>query len=416
MNWPEVLQRIEGGEGDPTELKRGPGDLKPLGRAVAAFANTDGGLVILGVDDAGTVVGVRESADSVSERITSFLQTGLSAPVQARTGRHEDPRGWVHWIEVPRQRGFEPLRCEGRVYVRRGCASVEPSPSELQDLYNLFGYIITEERAIDAAGVEHIDVQSFKSYLGRLGLDLLGEPQPGLENDLRARGVVTEVGSDRKATLYGLLAFGKTPQCAPQTGNFWIECVAYAGTDRADEVLQVAEGKGRIDEQVKRAAGWLAGLGRTERYVGLQREDHLLLPRVALREALTNAVVHRDYAITGSKVLLEVFDDRVVVTSPGTLPNTVTPESVRAGGLPRSRNPLLANFMLAMGMMEQRGRGWPVMRRAMLEHNGAEPELHEDRHSRFVRVTFRLQSSTPANRATECTPPDTETPRPPRGS
>ena len=69
------------------------------------------------------------------------------------------------------------------------------------------------------------------------------------------------------------------------------------------------------------------------------------------------------------------------------------PASVRAGGHPRSRNELLANYMATMRFMEQRGRGWPIMRAAMLEHNGSEPELEEDRASRFVRVTFRLGPS-----------------------
>lgn len=265
---------------------------------------------------------------------------------------------------------------------------MEPSPAELQDLYNLFGYILTEERAIEAAGVESIDVHAFRTFLERLGLDLTTEPQPDLERDLRNRGVLAEIGGELRATLYGVLAFGKEPQSYPQTSNFWVECVAYAGIDRADEVVQVAEGKGRIDEQVRRAVGWLKGLGRVERYRGLLREDTLIVPEKAIREALVNAVVHRDYAITGSKVLLEVFDDRVVVTSPGTLPNTLTPESVQAGGHPRSRNELFANYMATMGMMEQRGRGWPVIRRAMLEHDGTEPGLEEDRAARFVRVTL----------------------------
>lgn len=388
MNWLEILERIDRGEDEHTELKRGAGDLGPIGRSIAAFANTEGGLVVLGVDDAQTILGVRDDPERLAERLTSFLQTGLSAPVQARLGRHQDPQGWVHWIEIPRQRGFEPLRFDRRVFVRRGRASVEPSPAELQDLYNLFGYIVTEERGIEAAGIEAIDVQAFRAYLERLGLDLSSEPQPELESDLRTRGVLIEVGGELRATLYGVLAFGKTPQDYPQTRSFWVECVVYGGTDRADEVFQVAEGKGRIDEQVRRAVGWLKGLGRKERYRGLLREDEPLLPERAVREALVNAVVHRDYAITGSKVLLEVFDDRVLVTSPGTLPNTITPESVRAGGYPRSRNELLANYMATMGMMEQRGRGWPVMRRAMLEHNGTEPQLEENRASRFVRVTF----------------------------
>lgn len=393
MDWLDIVGRIDGGENEHTEFKRGVGDLRGIGRAIAAFANTDGGLVVLGVDDTQAIVGVAEDAEAVSERLTGFLQSGLNSPVQARLGRHKDLLGWVHWIEVPRQRGFEPLQYGGRVHVRRGRANVQPSSAELQDLYNLFGYIVTEERAIGSAGIEAIDAQCFREYLERLGLDLQTQPQPDLESDLRNRGVMAEIGGELKATLYGILAFGKTTQSYPQTGNFWVECCAYGGKDRADEVLQVAEGKGRLDEQVRRAFGWLKGLGRGERYRGIRREDELLLPEKAVRESLVNAVIHRDYAITGSKILLEVFDDRVVVTSPGTLPNTLTPESVWAGGHPRSRNELLANYMAALGMMEQRGRGWPVIRRAMLEHNGTKPGLEEDRAARFVRVTLWLQPS-----------------------
>jgi ATP-dependent DNA helicase RecG len=132
----------------------------------------------------------------------------------------------------------------------------------------------------------------------------------------------------------------------------------------------------------------LQGLGRFERYQGLTRTDVPLVPPAAIREAIVNAVAHRDYAITGSKVLLEVFNDRVVVTSPGRLPNGITVESVMRGGNPRSRNESIANSLLVLRKMEQRGRGWPVMRRAMREHNGTEPELHEDHQARFVRVTL----------------------------
>ena len=103
-----------------------------------------------------------------------------------------------------------------------------------------------------------------------------------------------------------------------------------------------------------------------------------------------NAVVHRDYSITGSKVLLEVFDRHVHVTSPGSLPNHMRVESVRAGGHPRSRNELMANFMLVMGFMEQRGRGWPVMRRAMREFNGTEPEIIQGVDEDSVRLRFQL--------------------------
>ncbi len=344
MEWSEVCWRMDEGEGPQTEFKRGLGDLSAVGRAICAFANSTGGVVVLGVADDGTLVGVGEPADRVRERLTSFLQTDCSTPVQARIGRQTEPNGWIHWVEVPRQRGFEPLRYGGRVWIRRDRSSVEPSPTELQELYNAFGSILTEERAILDASPEHIDLAAFRRYLRRLGFDTASDPQPDREDDLRNREVTVEFGGEPCATLYGVLAFGKDPQRYWRTHNFRIECVAYAGEDRACEVLQVASAGGRVDEQVERASGWFLGLGRFESYRDLVREDRYLLPRRVIREALTNAVTHRDYAITGSKILLEVFEHRVDITSPGTLPNHMTVERVRAGANPRSRvstHPLL---------------------------------------------------------------------------
>ena len=103
-----------------------------------------------------------------------------------------------------------------------------------------------------------------------------------------------------------------------------------------------------------------------------------------------NAAVHRDYAITGSKILLEVFDRRIDITNPGALPNHMTVDRVRAGANPRSRNESIAHFMSAMGFMEQRDRGWLIMRREMGAFNGTEPELMQDERNKFVGVTFRL--------------------------
>ena len=391
MEWTDVLTRIEDAESGRTEFKSELGNLRAIGRAICAFANTEGGVIIVGVDDSRKIVGVQGDTERVQERLTSFLQTGCSSPVTARAGRRQDPNGWVHWIEVPRQRGFEPLRHEGRVWVRRERSSVEPSPTELQELYNAFGYILTEERPIQAATPAHVDLQAFRAYLQELGLDTEDEPQPNDEDDLRNRGVLADLGGVLHPTLYGVLAFGKEPQRYPQTRNFRVECVAYEGDDRASDVLQVADTAGRLDEQVRRAVGWFSGLGRFESYRGLIREDRPLLPQPALREALVNSVVHRDYAVTGSKVLLECFATHVDVTSPGGLPNHMRVESVRAGGHPRSRNESMANYMLVMGFMEQRGRGWPVMRRAMREFNGTEPEIIQDESGTYVRVRFHLE-------------------------
>lgn len=387
MDWLAVLARIEAGESDRTEFKRGV-DRKQLGRTLCAFANTDGGLLVLGVDDDGSIVGVQTPADTVSEKLTPLLQTGLNAPLQARMGRHESPNGWVHWIEVPRQRGFEPLRYGGQVYVRRGRASVEPSPAELAELYNAYGYIVTEERPIEASPMEEVEVAAFDAYLSRLGLAREIEPQLDLRDDLRARGVVAALGRQWRSTLYGVLAFGKHPQAYSQTKEFFIHCVSYAGLDQSAEVIEALDAKGRLDEQVDRALSWLGAQPRREVYIDGTRVDIPLVPAKAAREVIVNAVAHRDYAIMGSKVLVEIFLDRVVVTSPGCLPNGMTPLSVIRGGNPRARNQSITNYLLTMGKMEQRGRGWPIAARAMREHNGTQPGLEEDRTSRWLRVTL----------------------------
>ena len=392
MDWLDILTKIEGGEDDHTEFKSRL-DLSAVGKAICAFANTGGGVVILGVTDSRQIVGIDKDPEDVREKFTSFLHSCCGSPVSAILGRHEDPNGWVHWIQVPRQRGFEPFRHDGRVWVRRGSSSVEPSPTELQELYNIFGYILTEERTIQDAAASDVDIKAFGEYLRRQGVDTETGPQPSDTDDLRNRGVLDDPEGKPRLTLYGALAFGKDPQAYPQTRNFVVECVAYRGDNQASKTLLVFKAAGRISEQVERSIQWFSGMGRFESYRGLIREDRYLLPLEALRESLVNAVVHRDYAITGSKILLEVFEGRVDITSPGGLPNHMSVESVMVGGRPRSRNELMAHYMATMGFMEQRGRGWPIMRDAMARFNGTEPEISQGNDGAFVRVRFHLKPS-----------------------
>jgi predicted HTH transcriptional regulator len=274
--------------------------------------------------------------------------------------------------------------------VRRGTSNVEPSLSELQDLYNTFGLILTEERLVPGTHPADVDVENFRRYLARNGIARSDDDPIALETDLYNREILDrDLDGEWRATLYGVLCFGKHPQEHGPTRGFWVDLVAYAGNDRADPVLLSGEARGRLDEQVERAESWLRALGRTEHYAGLERVDRWVVPLAAFRECVVNAVAHRDYAILGSRVLVEVFDDRVAITSPGALPNHKRPESVLAGGSPRSRNEAMANYLLTMGLMEQRGSGMPRVVRAMQAFNGTRPELHNDKEERWFRVTLK---------------------------
>ncbi len=396
MDWLNVLDRIQTGEDEHTELGRYRSfSEKDWQKSACAFANTEGGLIVLGVRDDQVIDGVPMDPDAVQERLTDSLRSGLSSPLQARLGRHQDPNGWVHWIEVARMRGPEPLRYKGQVYVRRGRSNDEPSSSELQELYNVFGLVFTEERIVPGTSIDDIELTSFRRYWQAKGLTFDLDDEIPIETDLFNREVLDhDIDGRLRATVFGLLCFGKEPQGFPPTRNFWVDLVAYAGTDRGDDVLLSGEARGRLDEQVARAEGWLKALGRSERYQGLQREDRWILPLPAFRECVVNAVAHRDYAILGSRILVEVFDDRVVITSPGAFPNHKRRESVLAGGTPRSRNESIANVLFDLGLMEQRGSGFPRIRRAMRDFNETEPLLEDDPDERWVRVTlWRTQAA-----------------------
>ena len=396
MAAPDMERRIAAGENAHTEFAPGL-DLDALGKAVCAFANTDGGTLLLGVDPSGAVVGVNREPDRVQQQLDAFLQSGFSAPMDAHCRRHHNGR--LHWIEVPRRRDFDPLRFRARFYIRHGRNNLEPSPPQLQELFNAFGFVFDERQVVTAAGIQDIDVQAFRSFQRARGLETEQEPQPSLEDNLRNAHVLRKMGATLRPTLYGLMTFGRNPQTHPHTGNFHIECTAFAGDDRASGVIQTGEGRGRLDRQVRHALDWFKRLGWTLPYRGILREDRPLLPEPALREALVNAVAHRDYAMVGARVMLEVFSDRVAVTSPGALPNRMTVENVcSSGGLPRSRNEWMANAMLVTRLMESRGLGWQRMRRAMRKFNGSEPELSLEDDT-FVRVTFHLKP-TSTNRGT----------------
>lgn len=391
MEWLEVSRSIAAGESYTVEFKRELGNLRQVGGAICALANSDGGVVIMGVRDDGEILGVPGDPLAAQERLLTLLQTGCSAPVFGQLGMHQVSGRTVHWVDVRRQRRYEPFRHGGRFWIRRDRSTVTPSASELQELFNRFGYVLTEEQVISAARLDDIDLVAFRTHQRRQGIDPVDEPLIQIEDDLLGAGVVSTLDGEPRPTLYGLMVFGRGPQNHPQCRSFYVQCTRYLGSDRSADIASAGDSSGRLEDQVNQSMGWFRSLGRAERYRGWHREDVPLVPEKAMREAIVNAVVHRDYAITGSRVMVEVFDDRVDVTSPGTLPNHMTVRNVLTGGRPRSRNEGMAHAILLARLMEQRGRGWPMMRRAMREFNGTEPTLIHNRINRYVRVRFDLR-------------------------
>ena len=241
------------------------------------------------------------------------------------------------------------------------------------------------------AGVDAIDERALRRFMVAQGAEFtFGEGWPTAEDLLAAR-VVEDVFGTLRPTLYGLMAFGKDPQSYSSTADLYTECAAFDEDDRRRGPFRAARIRGRLDEQVVGALRWFESLERRELRCGAFAGRRRLLPVAVLREGLVNAVTHRDYGLTGAQVMLEVFQDRVEVTSPGGLPYPMTVERTRGGGVPRSRNEEMASAMVVAGLMERRGRGWLLMRKHMREFNGTEPELVSE-EGQYTRVTFRVDA------------------------
>lgn len=242
------------------------------------------------------------------------------------------------------------------------------------------------------AGVDAIDLEAFRRFMVAQGGGFqIDEQWPGAK-DLLASALVEDVSGTLRPTLYGLMVFGRDPQRYGTTADLCTACMAYLGNERSRGAVAGASIRGPLDRQVVRSMDWFRDLRLPGRFATDQRMDEPLLPAEVLREALVNALVHRDYEIMERQVMLEVFRDRVEVTSPGGLPGRMTVERVRGGGAPRSRNEAMANAMVVAGLTGRRGTGWLGMRRRMREFNGTEPQLVSEAGAEglFTRVTFRL--------------------------
>ena len=284
-------------------------------------------------------------------------------------------------------------------YIRVGSTSREASREELERMYQASGRLRYGSKPVPGTDLDSLDRRRLRDYLTRiLGGSAPGDDDiDGWETILRNVEIMTVSASRKVATIDGILLFGWRPtKYVPQSG---IRAICYPGTEpgyatRADENL-----RGPL-VPLGAAQGWLVESGLVEQawdfvrrnttpsaYLdGPRRIDRWEYPQEVVREAVVNALVHRDYSIAGADVMLAIFADRMEIVSPGRLPNTVTVEGMKAG-VRYARNQRLVNIMRDYGYMDARGMGVRTkIIPGMLAHNGTEPDLIAEEHRFTVRL------------------------------
>ena len=393
-----LLEIISHGENSGVEFKRDILQNHQLAKELVAFSNLEGGMVLLGVDDDGTIAGLtrKNLEDWVMTACRDKIRPGVIPAFQ--TIRDVEPGKDVAVVRVPRGGDVHSQWHENRntYYIRVGSQSREPTPQELGRLFQQRGMFRADLRPVSGTSINDLDRRRLKDYFGRVR-----QQDVPIDDDIggwQTLLVNTEIMAEEGVTLSGMLLFGNTPnRFLPQAG---IDAAAFPGTEKdyaAKERLtlrgpmtplmgtdgEILE-RGLVEqawEFVRRNISVTATLED-----GVRRVERLTYPVEAVRETVVNALIHRDYLLSNTDIELAIYRDRMEVISPGKLPNGITPERMRAGTR-ATRNQLLKDVMRDYGYLEHMGMGVPrKIVRGMNEHNQTDPDLIEEGERFIVRL------------------------------
>lgn len=353
MNKNELIEIIESGESSKVEFKTEDVHPVALAEEIVAFANFEGGKILIGVSDNGVIKGcVREDLETF---IVNICRNNVKPSIIPEIEHKVINNKKIFVVTIVK--GDTPYSTgKGLYYIRVGSTKQIPTQQEVLRLFQKRNLIQFDETPVLRADLKSINLEKVNEYLVKLGQSALDiENETLLANDLLNLSILIEMDNGLFPTLGGLLAFGKHPQ--KHFPSYNIICGAYEGSDFLSDVIREKNLTGPFDEIIEDAISFTKlVMTQDRRLVGkVRRKDEYQYPVEALREAIVNAICHRDYTITGAAVRIFFFNDRIEIRSPGGLPNTLTVSSMVYRQF--TRNQAIASFLAGHGFMEKRGKG-----------------------------------------------------------
>ncbi|MEZ4712419.1 MAG: ATP-binding protein [Caldilineaceae bacterium] len=400
----ELRQVVQAGQGAHAAFLSAKTSARRLAETLAALANANGGLVLLGVTAAG---GFQQDVDVPALRDLINAASLLTEPPlilpspQAMTHPHLDRlgeraveagQGVIMVVQVPP--GLPHVYHVNGAYLTREDAQNQPlNTARLRQLLLERGDRGYEELAAPGATLDDLNPRRIERYLTRIG----AAPDADAVQMLASRGCVTfaredgaesaadaDAPSPRRAapTVAGLLLFGRNPQRFLRSAE--LICVRYMGTSMSDEFVR-QEIVGTLPEQIQQAETFItANMRRGMRITGMARQESTEYPLAVVREAVVNAIAHRDYSQPGEGIRLIMYSDRMEVYSPGRLPGHVTLDNLVDERY--SRNEALVAVLTDLGYIERLGYGIDRMIATMREA-GLQAPLFEETAAGF-KVTL----------------------------
>ena len=393
MTIDQVVALVAAGESEELEFKETTGTRREATRTVCAFLNAKGGRVLFGVTKACVVAGQQISEHTIEE-LSVELQR-IDPPVFPTIDRVRVQGGREVIAVTTGQGTSKPYTYRGSGYRRVGNTTVAMSADEYNRM--LFERMHSEQRwenqPADGWSVEDLDAAEIRRTAaeavrrGRLEAPASGDPS----DLLRGLGLLRDDTLVRAAAVL----FGSTERLELDMPQCLLRIARFRGLDRI-EFLDNRQFNGNAFTLLANAERFLRETlpiaGRFEQS-RIERIDEPLYPPFATREALANALCHRDYSMSGGSVGIAIYDDRLEVTSSGSLHFGLTPEKLFVPHESRPWNPLIARTFYRRGIIEAWGSGTLKMAEIASSAGLPVPEIEDDgegvtvrfRHGRFVR-------------------------------
>jgi len=368
------------GEGEQLEFKRGTTDFSDLAEAVVCLANHHGGWVLVGVDDRGTISGCDHDVGVLKRAIFDSTQPPLTVDVE----EVELPEGRVLCVRVP-ETAWVVATARGRYLRRSGTDCLPVPPTALLEMMVARGQMDLSRLTIRNARLEDLDLAQLALLRELLRVRGRAADLVGLRDlDLMVTlGLVEQAGDTVHPTVTGLMALGypaTLTRFLPQWEIKYLHFDASGKPDVRESIhLPLVPALRRLEELIELRNS------RISVPVGMARAEIAEFPPEVYREAVLNALCHRDLGRV-EPIYVYHHPDRLTVSSPGGLPGDITPDNIirhRA----YHRNPTLALLVERLGYVERAGIGVDMMFRVCLEQGKEPPEIRATPDS--VEVTLR---------------------------
>lgn len=347
---------------------------KELAKEIVAFSNSQGGRIFIGVTDSGEVKGIKITNKLMSQIFDIAKNCDPAIDVKLSVYKNN-----VLVVEVP-EGDKKPYSCSQGFFIRNGPNSQKLSRDEIFSFAYTEGRLTFDEQINkDFIYPDDFDEQKFRDYLKEAKLTDINDYESLLIN----LGVAKKVKDKILLNNAGVLFFAKNPAKFFLTSK--VVCVEYQTNDKVNILDRKIYDDG-ILENIKQAINFVKRRIKIEFEIKTARRKEIpQYPEEAYREAIVNAIMHRDYFDKSSDVMVEVYRNKVVVFNPGGLVKWLKPEEF--GTISKTRNPIIASLLSRTIFVEKMGTGINRMRKAMESLNLPAPEFKFYEYS-FYTILF----------------------------